>query len=137
MIVVDTGVLYAAADRRDRDHDACVGLLDAQTSAELVLPAPVVTESALLIRSRLGDATEQVFVASVAAGDFSVEDLLEVDYHRCAELLVTYADLHLGFVDASIVAVAERLGITALATLNHRDFRVVRPAHTDAFELLP
>jgi predicted nucleic acid-binding protein len=97
----------------------------------------VVTESALLIRSRLGDATEQVFVASVAAGDFSVEDLTEVDYHRCAELLATYADLHLGFVDASVVAVAERLEITQIATLNHRHFRVVRPRHVDAFELLP
>jgi predicted nucleic acid-binding protein len=73
----------------------------------------------------------------VAVGDFSVKDLIEVDYHRCAELLATYADLHLGFIDASIVAVAERFGITTVATLNHRHFRVVRPAHTDAFELLP
>jgi predicted nucleic acid-binding protein len=49
-------------------------------------------------------------------------------------LLVTYADLHLGFVDASVVALAERLEITQIATLNHRDFR---PHHVDAFELLP
>lgn len=137
MIVVDTGVLYAAADRRDHDHDACVALLDAHPTAELAVPATVITETALLIRSRLGDPTEQAFVASVAAGDFTVIDLTEVDYQRCAELLATYADLHLGLVDASIVAIAERLGVTTLATLNDRDFRVVRPAHVDAFELLP
>ena len=137
MIVVDTGVLYAAADRRDHDHDACVALLDAHPTAELAVPTTVITETALLIRSRLGDPTEAAFVASVAAGDFTIVDLTEVDYRRCAELLATYTDLHLGLVDASIVAVAERLAVTTLATLNDRDFRVVRPAHVDAFELVP
>jgi predicted nucleic acid-binding protein len=137
VIVIDTGVLYAAADSRDHDHDACVALLDARPSAELIVPAPVVTESALLIRSRLGDGTEQAFVASVAAGDFTIEDLTEVDYQRCAELLAAYEDLHLGLVDASVVAVSERLHISTIGTTNHRDFRVVRPRHVEAFTLLP
>lgn len=53
------------------------------------------------------------------------------------ELIDTYHDLGLGLVDASVVAVAERLGITQIATLDHRHFRVVRPRHIDAFELLP
>ena len=106
-------------------------------TADLAVPATVVTESALIIRSRLGDPTEAAFVASVAAGDFTVVDLTETDYQRCAELLATYADLHLGLVDASVVAVAERLAVTTLATTNHRDFTVVRPAHVDTFELLP
>ncbi len=35
------------------------------------------------------------------------------------------------------MALAERLDVTTIATLDHRDFRVVRPAHTDAFELIP
>ena len=48
-----------------------------------------------------------------------------------------YADLGLGLVDASVVAIAERLGATTIATLNHRDFMVVRPRHIVAFELLP
>lgn len=53
------------------------------------------------------------------------------------ELVETYADLDLGFVDASVVAVAERLGVDTVATINHRDFRVVRPRHLDAFTLVP
>jgi hypothetical protein len=36
-----------------------------------------------------------------------------------------------------MIAIAERLGLTRIATLNHRDFRVVRPSHCDAFELVP
>jgi predicted nucleic acid-binding protein len=48
-----------------------------------------------------------------------------------------YASLRLDLIDPSLVAVAERLGLTTLATLNHRDFTVVRPRHAEAFELLP
>jgi predicted nucleic acid-binding protein len=63
--------------------------------------------------------------------------LAEPDWERAGELIETYADLGLGLVDASIVAVAEHHGITTLATLNRRDFTVVRPRHADAFELIP
>jgi len=48
-----------------------------------------------------------------------------------------YHDLPLGSVDASVVAAAERCRTVDVATLDHRHFRVVRPAHTKAFQLLP
>ncbi len=53
------------------------------------------------------------------------------------ELLATYADADLGFVDASVVAIAERLGARRLYTLDQRDFRLVRPRHTQAFDIRP
>ncbi len=56
---------------------------------------------------------------------------------RIAGLVTTYASLRLGGTDASVVTLAERLGTTRIATLNHRHFTVVRPRHADAFELLP
>lgn len=40
-------------------------------------------------------------------------------------------------VDASIVAVAERLDVRKIATLDRRHFSVVRPRHVDALELIP
>jgi predicted nucleic acid-binding protein len=52
------------------------------------------------------------------------------DYHRCA-------DLPLGTTDASVIALAERLEVPEVATLDHRHFTVVRPRHTKAFTLLP
>lgn len=45
-----------------------------------------------------------------------------------AELIETYASLPLGGVDAAVIAVAERLDVATVATLNQRDFAVVRPA---------
>ena len=54
-----------------------------------------------------------------------------------ADLVDRYASLPLGAADASVVAIAERLGITRIATVDRRDFTVVRPRHIPAFELIP
>ena len=59
------------------------------------------------------------------------------DYLRATDLMSTYIDLPLGFVDAAVIAVAERLETTRIATLNVRDFAVVRPAHAEHLTLLP
>jgi len=66
-----------------------------------------------------------------------VEALTPGDWERVAELVDTYADLHLGGVDASLIALAERLDLREIATLDRRHFTVVRPRHIEAFELLP
>jgi uncharacterized protein len=63
--------------------------------------------------------------------------LTVADTDRMAELVETYASLRLGGVDASVIAVAERLNVATIATLNRRDFTVVRPRHVQALTLLP
>lgn len=73
----------------------------------------------------------------MAAGELQVETITPADARRIAELLEIYADLGLGGTDASLIVVAERLEATTIATLDRRHFGVVRPAHTDAFELIP
>ena len=59
------------------------------------------------------------------------------DVARCAELIDQYADSDIGFVDASIVAVAERLAITHILTLDRRHFGMLRPRHCSYFTLVP
>ena len=134
-LVVDTGVLLAAADQGETQHQACAALLT--TNRELYVPSPVVAETAWMIERALGPNAEAVFLRAILAGELTVIDLDHDHYQRCIELIERYADLGLGYTDASVIAAAERLGITTLATLNHRDFRVVRPTHVDAFQLLP
>ncbi len=136
MLLVDTGVFLAAADRREAQHAACVDVMGAHRG-ELVTTAPVIAESAWLIERRLGVAAEAALLRLVTTGDVRVVDLSMGDCERCIGLIEQYADLGLGFVDASIVAVAERLGVATVATLNNRDFRAVRPRHVEAFELVP
>jgi hypothetical protein len=55
-----------------------------------------------------------------------------VIYKHCAALR-----LKIDFVDALIVAMAERLNITRLLTFDRRDFQLLRPKHCVSFELLP
>lgn len=59
------------------------------------------------------------------------------DYTRAVEILTTYRDVSLDFVDCCLTALAERLDITRICTFDRRDFMIIRPAHTDYFELLP
>ena len=134
-VIVDTGVFVSAADTDEPRHGDCAGVLTGHRG-QLVTTAAVLAETAWLIEDRLGPPAEARFL-TMALNDIRIVDLTRSDYQRCIELIDRYADMGLGLVDASIVAVAERLTITTVATLNHRDFRVVRPAHCDAFELAP
>lgn len=90
-----------------------------------------------LIGSRLGTHAEVRFLGDLAAGEFAIEKVMASDWLRIAELVSRYRDLPLGTVDGSVVATAERLRITEIATLDRRHFSVVRPTHTDAFDLVP
>ena len=116
--------------------DASASLLRDHAGA-LAVPGPVVPETAWFIESRLGPAAESQFLRLIAGGELEVIDLTIADYQRCITLIDTYADMGLGLVDASVVVIAENLGVTAIATHNQRDFRVVKPIHIDAFTLLP
>ena len=135
MLVVDTNVLVAAADNADPDHDRSVQAIDG--ASPLVTTALVIAETAYLIGRQLGAAAEAGFFRAVAAGDLRVEMITPADAGRIAELIERYSDLGLGGTDASLIAIAERLGVTRIATLDRRHFGVVRPNHTPAFELIP
>jgi len=136
VLVVDTGPLVATADRADKDHAACQALLEGD-EGPLVTTALVIAEAAYLIDRQLGAQAEATLYASITDGQLEVASLDRDDWARIRELVTTYADLRLGGTDASVITLAERLGTTRIATLNHRDFTVVRPRHAGAFELLP
>ena len=135
-LLVDTNVWIAAHDERDPDHQRCAQVVRTR-AGELVAPPTVVAETAWLLEDRHGPAAEASFLRLITAGALGVIDLTARDWRRCVELIETYAELGLGLVDASVVAVAERLGLTEVATMNTRDFSVVRPAHIEALTLLP
>lgn len=102
-----------------------------------VVPMTVVQETAYLVGIRRGAKAEAAFLRGIAVGEFRLEPVNEVDIARAADLVDAYADFPLGFVDASIVAVAERLDITNLLTTDRRHFGVVRPAHAKRLRLMP
>lgn len=136
MLLTDTGPLVAGANTRDRHHAACSDLLLTHPGP-LLVPATVIVEVCQLLASRRGAAAEAAFLTTLGSGALQVIDLEPADYTKAAELVEQYADLPLGAVDATVIAVAERLRVTEIATLDRRHFTVVRPTHVDAFTLLP
>jgi uncharacterized protein len=135
-LIIDTGPLYAALDRSDADHGACRSLIEAATEP-LVIPAPVLVEVDYWIHRRLHPGALVALLADIEAGAFVVADLVSPDYARVRELCDRYADSDIGFVDAAVMAVVERLGEPKLATLDRRHFGLLRPRHVDSIELLP
>jgi len=77
------------------------------------------------------------FVASLAATELTLEIPRQEDYSRSAEILRQYSDAKLDFIDTLIVAIAERLNITRVLTLDRRDFLLICPHHCSGFEILP
>ena len=139
MILCDTGPIVAAALAGDDQHRVCVELFTGLPLAnrELLVPATVAAEVGYLLNREAGPEVEVLFLAALADADFTPADLTAVDYRRASELVTTYADLPVGTTDATVIALAERLGVEEVATLDHRHFAVVRPPHIPALTLLP
>jgi len=129
-------VLLAAADRRDSAHQPCRNLLESYPGP-LITTELVLAETGWLLDRQLGSVAEAALYRSVADGELVVEQLSRADWTRIAELTQQYSDQPLGGVDASLIAVAERLGLTTIATLDLRHFGVVRPSHTKVLTLIP
>jgi predicted nucleic acid-binding protein len=135
-MILDTGPIYASLDRDDADYRRCRLLIE--TVAEpLIIPAPVLVEVDYLVHTRLHPGVMIALLDDISDGVYIIEDLVPQDYSRVRDLCEKYADADIGFVDAAVLAVVERLNEPKLATLDHRHFGMLRPRHVDALVLLP
>lgn len=101
-----------------------------------LVSGPVVAEVCYLLARDAGAGAEAPFLRSFREGFLTLVDLTAADLARVAELVETYADMPLDATDACTVALAERLGVLAVLTIDN-DFRVVRPSHIEAFTVVP
>lgn len=85
MLIVDTGVLVAAADDSDDDHAVCAELFETSDATFITSPL-VVAEAGYLIERQLGPSAEARFYRSIAHGDLLVEVLTASDYQRISDL---------------------------------------------------
>lgn len=136
MLICDTGPLVAALNTRDPHHLACAAVLR-ENAGELMLPAPVVTETALFVLGRFGSEAQARFLEDVASGSFDVLDLEPDDHRRVADLCRKYADLPLDQVDAALIACAERYSQRTVASLDRRHIAVVQLADGEYLDLVP
>lgn len=133
-VVLDTGIVYAYYDRDDAWHARARAFIEGEQQG-LILPAPVVPEVDHLLGTRLGAESQLTFYQGMIDGYYLVADLPRDGYTRVADLNRRFHDLHLGFVDAAVVALAETLGLARIATTDRRHFEPLAAALS--FEVLP
>jgi uncharacterized protein len=104
---------------------------------DLMVPTTVLVEVDCWLVKLGGPGAWAQFVADVAGGAYRLLHPVENDLMRASELETIYRDLGIGLVDASVIALCERLGETKVATLDRRHFSAVRPRHCSALELRP
>lgn len=134
--VIDTGIVYAIADIKDSWHKQAVDFVNT-FKGRLIIPSTVIPEACYLLNTYLGQPAETEFINSLINKELTVEHFNANDLTRCVELLKKYRDSNIGFVDASMVAITERLNISKILTTDRRHFSVIKPKHCGAFTLLP
>jgi len=107
------------------------------TAEPLIIPSPVLVEVDNWIRTWLHPGVLSGLLDDISYGAYQVEDLLPADYVRIRQLCDRYGDSDIGFVDAAVLAVVERLNEPKLATLDRRHFGMLRPRHVETLLLLP
>jgi predicted nucleic acid-binding protein len=132
VITLDTSGLLAVVNRRDPDHQRSRVALLSDPGPYLV-PAGILAEITYTLEQRLGLSIRDLFLEDLVSGAYAF-DCGADDLARIRHLVKQYADLPLGFADASVVACAERNGGRVL-TLDLRDFGVV--ARASKLTLLP
>lgn len=132
--IADTGGIIALLDSTDKNHAAVVSVV---SHLELLIPATILAEVDYLVTKYLGEMAVRVFLEDVTTGAFTylASDLL--DMSQTLKTMTRYSDIPIGFVDASIAALADRHKIQQILTLDRRHFNTIRSESFDHFILLP
>ncbi|HVT43257.1 MAG TPA: PIN domain-containing protein [Thermoanaerobaculia bacterium] len=124
MIIADTGAIVALIDSSDRHHRALHDLF-VSAPEQWVLPCAILPEVDYLLAEHVGRKAEELFVEDLSKGAWEIEWGVRNDLVRAQEILERYRSLEVGLVDAIVIAIAERLGAEAIATLDLRDFGAI------------
>ncbi|MFZ0545058.1 MAG: PIN domain-containing protein [Candidatus Promineifilaceae bacterium] len=135
-VIFDSSFLFALTYSKAKRHEDCVQLARSLRE-KFIIPVTVLPEVTYLLANRFGHYYMREFVSKVSKSEWHLENLSGEDLERASELLSVYADARLDFADATIIAMAERLGVETILTLDRRDFRMIRPKHIPYFNLLP
>jgi predicted nucleic acid-binding protein len=125
LILADTGAIVALTDESDSRHEVLARAYR-RTSSEWILPWAILPEVDYLLETMVGSALADAFRHDISSGAFTVEWGKPGDLSRAEEICRRHRDLRIGLVDSVVMAVAERLAVDAIATLDLRHFAPVR-----------
>lgn len=131
-VLADTSGILTLLDADEPYYQAALSYAD-----DLLVPSTVLCEVDYLASQRLGSHVARRFLASVAEGRVNFLEADFKDIKLAYQLVETYADTDIGFVDASLLALAERYRIRRLLTLDRKHFHFVQAPTLGYLELLP
>ncbi len=135
-IILDASAVLAAADQADLNHEAAMAWF-ARVDEPLLIGALTLGELDTLLQRELGPTAIHAVMQTIADGGLRVVAPTDDDLARARELLTEAAEHHPRLADGLLVASAERLGISRVATFDRRPIAIFRPRHVRALDLEP
>jgi hypothetical protein len=135
-VLIESSLLVALARSADRHHRRALDFARANRQ-RLLVPDVVLTEVTYLLRRDGGFAAVPVFLSYLDSPEIVLTALTIADIQCARQVMIQYAEAQFDFVDACLMAFAERLDIARIATFDHRDFYIFRPLHVPYLIILP
>jgi predicted nucleic acid-binding protein len=133
--LVDTGAVVALINRDDRYHRLAVDWFQ-RFRGQLLTTEAVITETTYVLAA----SPAHQHAALVWFGRACSAELLRVEpvteYAALARIMTKYASLPCDYADATLIALAEHTGVTAIATIDQRDFSIYRLRGRKRFRIL-
>jgi predicted nucleic acid-binding protein len=126
-MIIDTGPIVALFNRRDNHHVMCKLFFETYTGT-LFTTWLVLTEVSFLLPHHL----VVPFLDWVVSGGLTVVELSQNATTHIAQLMRKYHDRPMDLADASLVCLADRLGILEILTIDHADFAIYRTSNGSA-----
>ncbi|MGK7939612.1 MAG: type II toxin-antitoxin system VapC family toxin [Crocosphaera sp.] len=129
-ILTDSSILIAYYSAKDNYHNIVCNFFE-QCTSELITTTACVTEIMYLLSADY--RTQNEFLNDLSQQLYQCIPLLPDDFHRIKQLNEQYSDLPGDFADLSLIAISERLNISAILTLDS-DFDIYRRYRKQPFQ---
>lgn len=134
-IIMDTSCMVGLIDKGLSKH-CDIKEIATSTENEIIIPSPTIPEVCYMLNKKFGPEIELKFIEDIASAELQVEVLEFKDVLRIPEIIKKYRSLNIGFVDAAVTAISERLHTNKILTLDNRHFSTIVPLGFDYFDIL-
>lgn len=128
------GPWWPLLSKRDSAHTACAAALQS-FRGHLITTELVLTEAMHLVRRQPG--AQDVCLDFFLQGGAVLVAMTAERLASCKALVARYRDVPMDFADATLVSLAEELGLARVFTLDRRGFAVYRWRKTRRLEIVP
>ncbi len=135
-VLVDSSFLFAVNNAKDK-HNQLAKFFFEKNRLHRLVPDVVLPEVTYMLGTNIGQNAILRFLDVLITPQITLQSLTSPDVTRAREIMASYSDARLDFVDCCIMALSERLEVTRICTFDRRDFGIFRPRHCDYLELLP